>query len=309
MQRSEIDNFTTIIKHEIILKKYSDKDIKPLLIGYFFQNLFLNNNNNEIHLKFNLINDFIISKLIHHSIVKNEDIKIKNNTIYLKIINNEEYNKFLVEINEFLNRISKSEILEDEFKYFIIGWFLHFGSISNLNAKYYHLELKLKLKYLKDPLLQIFKNNHILFKFLERKSFSIFYLKKIDNISDFLKWINAIDSMMMLEDKRITNDSNNFMQRWENLDISNALKISLSNQNQLNTIKELKKNKLFYNLSNKERLICEFRLKYKDLSLSDLAEKINNESNLQKKITKSSIAYIFNKLDKLINNKDNKITL
>lgn len=297
MQINEVDNFTTIIKHEIILNEYPQEDIHFILYGYFFQDI-ENLQRKKINFKFNLISKFIISSLIKLLSIPNDNIKKKYNSIIVN--NSSEFNEFISDINKF---VKFKNIRKNDFRLFCQGWFLRYGSVSNLTAKYYHLELKIKKSNFIEFFLKIFKKFNISFKFLERKNFGIFYLKKIDQISDFLKFVKTNESMMKLEDKRIEKDSKNFMQRWENLDLSNALKTNFSSESQINIIRNLKKYKLYDSLNKKEKLICEFRIKNKELSLSQLADKINAESKSDINITKSSISYIFKKLNMILNGK------
>ncbi|MBO7043273.1 DNA-binding protein WhiA [bacterium] len=85
--------------------------------------------------------------------------------------------------------------------------------MSDLKSNTYHLELKLKANELFNIFIDYFMKHKLPFKNLIRDNYCLFYIKKIDDISDFLKGIKAIDSMMKLEDKRIEKDSSNYLQR------------------------------------------------------------------------------------------------
>lgn len=300
MQISEIDNFTQIIKHELIVKNYSLKQQKLILYGFFFQDILLDTK--KINFKFNLISDFILSILSRNIKFKKEELIKKNKTILLFLKQNKKMKVFNDEINDILLNIQNDTFHKEEFWYFLIGWFLRSGSISDLSSNTYHLELKLKANELFNLFINYFLKIKLPFKNLIRNNFCLFYMKKIDDISDFLKGIKAIDSMMKLEDKRIQKDSSNYLQRWENLDISNSLKTNLSNEHQINLIKKIKKLNLEDKLKEKEKIIFDFRIKYKNLSLNQLATKINNEKS-SNYVSKSTIAYFFHKWQKFFDSK------
>ena len=301
MPITEVDNFTKIIKHELIVQKYSLKEEKLILYGFFFQDFLLNTT--KVNFKFNLISDFILNILSKNLKFKKEELIKKNNTISLLIKKNKNTDLFQNEINEVLLNIQNNQLNKQDFWFFLIGWFLKSGSISDLKSNTYHLELKLKANELFNIFIDYFMKHKLPFKNLIRDNYCLFYIKKIDDISDFLKGLKAIDSMMKLEDKRIEKDSSNYLQRWENLDISNSLKTNLSNEHQLNLIKKIKKLNLEDELKDKEKIILNYRIKYKNSSLSQLANTINKELKQNNYVSKSNIAYFFQKWQKFLDNK------
>ncbi|MBP5783381.1 hypothetical protein J6W32_02075 [bacterium] len=68
---------------------------------------------------------------------------------------------------------------------------------------------------------------------------------------------------------------------------------------QINVIKYLKKVGLFDQLKTKEQIICDYRLKYKDKGLNNLAIAINHDQLDATYTSKSDLAYLFNKLMKI----------
>ncbi|MBO6042034.1 hypothetical protein J6P59_00980 [bacterium] len=77
--------------------------------------------------------------------------------------------------------------------------------------------------------------------------------------------------------------------------MSNSLKTNLSNEHQLNLIKKIKKLNLEDELKDKEKIILNYRIKYKNSSLSQLANTINKELKQNNYVSKSNIAYFFQK--------------
>ena len=69
------------------------------------------------------------------------------------------------------------------------------------------------------------------------------YLKKSEQIGDFLKFIGALNSVFYFENQRIMRDYNNSINRVINCDIANEEKMMRSAQKQLDDIEYILKHK------------------------------------------------------------------
>ena len=293
MPKTETDNFTKKVKYELIMKKYNQDEQQFIIFGYFFQSPHLDKLN--FHLKLNLINKFIAQSLMQAF----KAIKVEVNAKQINLSFSKEnllntlINSLLIKLTNF----NKKNALN--WWAFMVGWFLNKGSISDLKTKSHHLELKLSnlvYKQVLSKLLHFLKCN---FKFLQRTNYGIFYLKKPQEISDFLKLLKADEAVLAFESDLATKQTLNLMQRWDNLDLLNAVKTQKSIDKQINIIKYLKKVGLFDKLKTKEQIICEYRLKYKDKGLNNLAILINQDKLDSTYTSKSDLAYLFNKLMKI----------
>ena len=103
MPITEVDNFTKIIKYELIIQKYSLKEEKFILYGFFFQDFLLNTT--KINFKFNLISDFILNILSKNLKFKKEELIKKNKNTDL----------FHNEINEVLLNIRNNQLNKQDF--------------------------------------------------------------------------------------------------------------------------------------------------------------------------------------------------
>ena len=228
---------------------------------------------------------------------KNLKVAVNAKQINLSF-NKENYlNSFINTNLNYLVAYNKKQIVP--WDSFLVGWFLNKGSVSDLKNKSHHLELKLnKLNY-KVELSKLLHHLKCNFKFLQRTNYGIFYLKKPQEISDFLKLLKADEAVLLFESDLATKQSINLMQRWDNLDLLNAVKTQKSIDKQISIINYLKKVGLFTQLKVKEQILCNYRLKYKDKGLNNLAISINQEQEDATYTSKSDLAYLFKKLMKI----------
>jgi DNA-binding protein WhiA len=135
---------------------------------------------------------------------------------------------------------NKQKYSLEEIKGFIIGAFLSSGSISSLNDKNYHLEIRsANYKFLLF-IQRIIKKFHISISLIKRRNKYILYLKKTRDISDFLKIVGAYESMHLFEEKLIMSDLSNQITKLNNLDIANLKKICISSNSQIMMIHKVK---------------------------------------------------------------------
>ena len=293
MPKTEIDNFTKKVKYELIMKKYNQAQQQFVMFGYFFQSPHLDKL--TFHLKLNLINKFMVQLMMQQ--FKTMKVAVNVNQINLSF-NKENYlNNFINEHLFWLVNYDKKQFLP--WASFLVGWFLNKGSVSDLKNKSHHLELKLNNLVYKPSLIKLLHHLKCNFKFLQRNNYGIFYLKKPQEISDFLKLLKAEEAVLIFESDLATKQSLNLMQRWDNLDLLNAVKTQKSIDKQINIINYLKKVGLFTQLKVKEQILCNYRLKYKDKGLNNLAISINHEQADPTYTSKSDLAYLFKKLMKI----------
>ena len=293
MPKTEIDNFTKKVKYELIMKKYNQAEQQFVMFGYFFQSPHLSKL--TFHLKLNLINKFIVQLMMQQF----KTMKVEVNAKQINVsFNKENYlNAFITNNLSYLVNYDKKQSLP--WTCFLVGWFLNKGSVSDLKNKSHHLELKLNHLDYKQDLTKLLHHLKCHFKFLQRTNYGIFYLKKPQEISDFLKLLNADEAVLTFESDLATKQSMNLMQRWDNLDLLNAVKTQKSIDKQISIINYLKKVGLFVQLKAKEQILCNYRLKYKDKGLNNLAISINQEQADPTYTSKSDLAYLFKKLMKI----------
>jgi len=222
-------------------------------------------------------------------------VKEKIDTILkdLSIIN--EYGKRLYEPLTYLIDT------EEEKRAYLKGAFLICGSINDPKTARYHAEFIIKkeksAKFISKLLDELGFNN----KILKREKHYMVYMKESEIISDFIKLLNAHNSLFYYEDIRIYRDHKNMTNRLNNCEQANVEKIINSSYIQLENIKILKEKFDFELLDEKIRQICIYKEKYPESSMQELSEIISSETG--EYITKSGINHRFRKINQMIKNK------
>ncbi len=187
---------------------------------------------------------------------------------------------------------------KEEISSYLKGTFLSCGNISDPRTSGYHLEFSIKnytkVKFLK----KVLKYYTINSKIIKRENSYMLYVKESEKISDFLKFIEAINSFFYYEDVRIYKDHKNMVNRLNNCEIANQEKVIKNGLKQIDDINFLYENNLLDLLDDKTLVIINYRKKYPETSYNELAQIITLETDL--KITKSQINHHFIKIRKLI---------
>ncbi len=149
---------------------------------------------------------------------------------------------------------------------FIRAAFLSAGSVQN-PQKAYHMEMLFQSEQHMKIVKRLCKSFGIELKQTMRKEFHLLYLKKADDISDFLALIGAGTAVMQFEDTMAKKQVLNRVNRAMNCDASNINKTLEASQKQIADIHLLIEQNL---LDEKLRDIAELRLENPELSLEDL---------------------------------------
>lgn len=153
------------------------------------------------------------------------------------------------------------------------GIFLMRGSLNNPENKNYHLEFVSRDKELTKFLLKTLKKERFTPNVIERRNRELVYLKKSENIGDFLNLIGARKTLYTFEDLRIIRDSSNVSNRIVNCDIANSLRSHEACQKQLKAIKEFLNIHDISNLREEMQHAIKLRLSYPDDTLKELEVK------------------------------------
>ncbi|MCI8330541.1 MAG: DNA-binding protein WhiA [Bacilli bacterium] len=227
----------------------------------------------------------------------------KNYLIHIEIKDKEKkILKALCIINEEGKRlyIPKNYICDslEEKKSYLRGAFLICGSLNDPSTSRYHLEFIIENKKTAEYISKILNELNYNSKVLKREKNYMVYIKESEKISDFIKLLNAYNSLFYYEDIRIYRDHKNMTNRLNNCEQANIDKIVFSSNEQLENIKKLKEIKDFELLDDKIKEICIYKEKYPESSMQELANIISIETN--KKITKSGINHRFRKIKEII---------
>ena len=242
------ETFSEQVKKEVCSLIFEDHCLKALLSSFITNKLTVILKANEftwrLTSQFPFIVEFIGNAFknlydvqITTKIAKNAT-NINGQTNYIDIVGNFEQ----IESDLGLNKKYSNEVcpLECCKRAYIAGAFLAGGSINSLESKSYHLEIRSsdwEYLFFQQKMLISFGIYPVLTKH-SKKQF-ILYLKKVNQISDFLKLIGAGNCMLAFEDMKISKDANMSVTRWNNLDISNINKSTVSGVKQVEQIKKI----------------------------------------------------------------------
>ncbi len=186
---------------------------------------------------------------------------------------------------------------EEEIKAYLKGTFLASGSINDPQKSRYHMEILIsspeEAVYVQ-KLLNTFELNA---KILNRDKGYMIYIKEAEKISDFIKLLGATNAVLYYENVRIYRDQKNKTNRLNNCEQANMDKVFETANEQLKQIEIIEENDGVMLLDDRTKQALEYRKKYPEVSLKELAEIISIETG--KKLTKSGINHRMRKIKEL----------
>ena len=299
--------FTTRIKEEITLNKPDIISARIILLSYLkFASIF---EDGKMVLTLENAN---VARFIYRLIkmIYNIDINIKIRTqkkfklkkVFILSIK-EKATDINLEINELNSNIIGSSF--EEVEAFLKGVFLCTGSINDPSKNKYHLEFLVNKESDARLINNVLNSVDFSSKIIKRDKGYMIYIKSSEEISDFIKMLNATNSLFYYEDIRIYKDHKNMVNRLNNCEQANIEKSMASSHEQLDNINYLKNHDLIDLLDEKILLVIDYKEKYPETTMSELANIITIETDI--KITKSGINHYFRKIKDLVNKDKNRI--
>lgn len=298
-------SFTFLVKQEIASQEFEENKIRAILSAFSKINgrLSIQNDSDKIILQ---TENAKVAKFIFKCLQVR--YKISPRFAYLKSMHFKKSIVYHVIIEQKVDEILKDlEMLSFEgntksfvrsgesLEGFLIGSFLASGSVNSPYSSNYHLEISTideeLSKYIANVITRI---KYIEFKprIIKRRNHYVVYLKKSDQIADFLKLLGASDCCLEYEDVRINRDYNNNDNRLQICTDANMFRTVQSAQKQIEDIKLIDQMVGLKNIGNdKLRLLAELRLEYEGASMIELAELLSEK--LEKTISKSSVNHMF----------------
>ena len=300
-------SFTVTIKEEITKIESTESELIAELSGYIRNNSIISKDKITMTTENNFIVERIINSIkdifdVTPKVKEIGNLNFSKNTLYeitikddlnniLKTLGIKEDNKYIDTVPEYI--VGANE----EIRGYLRGVFLGSGSINDPKKSRYHMELlinKPEESVFVQKLLNIFDLNA---KILNRDKGYMIYIKEAEKISDFLKILGANKAVMYYEDVRVYRDKKNKTNRLNNCEQANMDKIIENATSQLEDIEIIEENEGVVLLDDKVKEALEYRKKYPETSLKELAEIISLETN--KPITKSGLNHRLKKLKDL----------
>lgn len=234
-----------------------------------------------------------ISYSINPKFKKNEVYMVSTTNNPRKILQDLE----IMEENGQMNATPSKQLIAtlDILKCYLRGAFLASGSINNPQSGY-HLEISTNDEELSKYMAHLLNRYKLGAKTAKRRNKYITYLKKSENIADFLKLIKSNEGLMFFEDYRIQKDFVNSSNRALNCDIANSKKIADLFKKHKKIIEDIHKYYLYNSLTERQKKIIEIRLEHEEFALAAIAEAYNEETG--ESISKSTVYNEFEKMNK-----------
>lgn len=186
-------------------------------------------------------------------------------------------------------------VSDEEFPSFLSGAFLASGSVNDPSTTSYHLEMALyDENYAKWLSKTINRYGGATFhaKIIKRRNEWVVYIKRADEISNFLILLGAKEACLHFENVRIDRDFSNQTNRLGNLDAANMGKTLTSSERQIKEIKFLNEKGIIEGLHNpKLSSLVSLRLSNADASLQELSVLLSEE--LASEVSKSNVNHLF----------------
>ena len=193
----------------------------------------------------------------------------------------------------------KQYIVDDDslIRQYIKGVFLMCGSINDPKKSRYHLEFLVSNKEYSEYFSNLLNKFELNSKVLKRDNKYMVYMKEAEKIGDFLRIIGAPRSLLYYEDIRIYRDHKNMTNRLNNCEQANVDRIIATANDQVKDIEIIINSGGLELLDPKEQIIANYRLKYKEASLTELSDIISIETG--QKLTKSGVNHRMKKIKDL----------
>ena len=310
-------SFSINIKEEIARYNFTNKSQKKaLLSGLMRINGTMSMSGKQVILEVRSENAKIAKLLftlvkdlydIEARILVAKKMKLKKNNVYLVQIR-ERGLEVLEDLEIYkegrLDNNPTQKILKgpQENRCYLMGCFLASGSVNDPASKNYHLEISTHSEKHAEFLSKIVNRFELNSKIIKRRNLFVVYLKKSEEISDFLKIVNAINGVMDFEEERISKDYWNSNNRLNICEVSNEVKTIHTANKQLEMIKLIYDNSKDYLLDAKDKKIVEIRKENPEANLQEIADIFNEKYGTR--ISKSGVNHRLRKIKEIANKID-----
>ena len=195
---------------------------------------------------------------------------------------------------------------EEEIKAYLKGTFLASGSINDPKTSRYHMEILITYPEEAVYVQKLLNGFDLNAKILNREKGYMIYIKEAEKISDFIKALGANNAVLYYENVRIYRDQKNMTNRLNNCEQANMDKVFETAAEQLKQIEIIEQNDGVMLLDDRTKVALEYRKKYPEVSLKELAEIISLETG--KTLTKSGINHRMRKIKELATRFEKKET-
>ena len=298
-------SFTQKVKEELCSIPFSDEHLRAFLAAFIKVNghLTFSGGKSSIICK---TENAKIAKFIYHSIDRiygitprfsySKEMNFKKRVTYSVIIDEGDYIIGDLEISFLDGKIAKNIVCNDDMiSGYVSGAFLAAGSVNSPKNSNYHLEVSLNDEsYAKwfSKLIMKYSGGFFEPKVIKRRNNFVVYIKKAQQVSDFLSMMGCVDKTLEFENIRIDREFSGIGNRLQNLDSANYKKTTSAAERQIEDIKIIDSTIGIQNIQNpKQKMLMQLRLENEDLTLFELSQKMTQA--LKEDISKSNINHLF----------------
>ncbi|WP_027122084.1 DNA-binding protein WhiA [[Mycoplasma] imitans] len=283
--------FSQEVKSEICDQTLDQTNAKYFLNGVIFDKLQLTSDDHQSYISQHPKTIIFLKKIL---ILLNQELKNEiKHTHRINQLKKHEY-ELIFKLDPTLLSLGKSELNEQQLRAFFGGLFLSVGNLSTFDAKDHHLELIFSYEHkallINDLLMQSGFNN---FKLITRKNKYILYLKKTQEIIDFLAFINAFSCMFKYEDNNLKRKMVRKIQLSNNLDIVNLTKTIDLNNKLIPMIEAIVNTVEFNDQKPLFKSYCYTKLNNPSASLAELSELLIKQGH---QITRTGLGHYNKKI-------------
>lgn len=299
-------SFTSSVKEEITHKPFSEARLRALLSSYAKVNGVLSFQNKQTLINLSTENAKIAKFLfltfqklysISPRFAYTRKMKFDKKVNYHVIIE-EKAEAILADLamGELGGRLVRYPMPNDDILGgYLAGAFLASGSVNSPASSNYHLEISSQdeayAQYLA-KVIERYKNTALTPKVIQRRKQYVVYLKKSDQIADFLILIGATDATLEFENVRVARDFRNNDNRWQICENANMNKTVAASDKQIDEIKIIDRVVGIDHLPNeKMKLLCTLRLANEGASMVELAARMSETLGLT--VSKSNVNHLF----------------
>ena len=298
-------SFARNVKEEVARLEWEDERKRPFLSAYFRINgaLHIGNGHESLLLS---TESAQIAKVLYSFVTSlygvparfayTKGMHFRKRVQYHVLLDEPDYLLGDLEVDYFSGKIPQNVVKGDSLaSAYLTGAFLAGGSVNDPHSTNYHLEIAVNDEQYARWLMHLFnkvQNNHFDAKMTKRRKQWIVYLKKSEQIADFLILMGANDSCLHFENVRVDRDFANNSNRLNNLDTANFAKTMKASERQKKEVAYFVEEVGLENIMNpKMRLLMELRLSHEDASLEELANLMSEE--LASTVSKSNVNHLF----------------
>lgn len=299
-------SFSQKIKEEIVLNDFTQEEEKAILSSMIKIIGTLSINSNGLSLTLRTENAKIASKLhkmlkeLYNPVIEfkvSRKMKLKKNNIYY--LNVTKAREILDDLNLYdtivSNEVPSVEFRNDEsVRAYLVGVFLSTGSVNDPSTSNYHLEMRVNSYEYATFICALMNQYELSAKVIRRRNQYVVYLKSAEKIGDFIRALGAGESAMEFEITRIDRSMYNTVNRVNNCDIANEVKVIKAAQSQMADIAVIFEKVGIETLDEKTQIVAKLRIDHPEAALSELIEEYEKETG--QSISKASLHRRFSKI-------------